>query len=100
MEHKLILFDIDGTLYDHDKKIPNSTMAAIKALQTQGHSVAIATGRAPFMVQSVLKRRVLRTMCHLMVSMSMQMVMSSMKIRSILKVLKRLNILHVNMIIQ
>lgn len=55
MKHKLILFDIDGTLYDHDKKIPNSTMAAIKALQTQGHSVAIATGRAPFMVQSVLE---------------------------------------------
>ncbi|PKE62614.1 Cof-type HAD-IIB family hydrolase [Macrococcoides caseolyticum] len=55
MKHKLILFDIDGTLYDHDKKIPNSTMAAIRALQTQGHSVAIATGRAPFMVQPVLE---------------------------------------------
>lgn len=55
MKHKLILFDIDGTLYDHNKKIPSSTMSAVQALQKEGHAVAIATGRAPFMVQPVLE---------------------------------------------
>ncbi|TDM20881.1 Cof-type HAD-IIB family hydrolase [Macrococcoides canis] len=55
MNHKLILFDIDGTLYNHDKKIPASTMSALQALQKEGHAVAIATGRAPFMVQPVLE---------------------------------------------
>ncbi|PLT28030.1 Cof-type HAD-IIB family hydrolase [Peribacillus deserti] len=46
---KIVFFDIDGTILDHDKKIPDSTREAIKSLQENGVYVAIATGRAPFM---------------------------------------------------
>lgn len=45
----LIFFDIDGTLLDHDKKLPQSTKKAIAQLQEEGHIIAIATGRGPFM---------------------------------------------------
>jgi Cof subfamily protein (haloacid dehalogenase superfamily) len=46
---KIVFFDIDGTLLDHDKKLPSSTKEAILHLQDAGVHVAIATGRAPFM---------------------------------------------------
>ena len=52
---KIVFFDIDGTLLDHDKKLPNSTRVAIKQLQENGVFVAIATGRAPFMFESLRK---------------------------------------------
>lgn len=45
----LIFFDIDGTLLDHDKNLPQSTKKAIAQLQAAGHFTAIATGRGPFM---------------------------------------------------
>jgi len=45
---KLIFFDIDGTLLDHDKKVPATTKESIRGLQEAGHIVAIATGRAPY----------------------------------------------------
>jgi len=50
---KIIFFDIDGTLLDHDKKLPESTKLAIKTLQDKGTFVAIATGRAPFMFKNL-----------------------------------------------
>jgi len=50
---KIIFFDIDGTLLDHDKKLPESTKQAIKSLQAKGVYVAIATGRAPFMFKNL-----------------------------------------------
>jgi Cof subfamily protein (haloacid dehalogenase superfamily) len=46
---KIVFFDIDGTLLDHEKKLPVSTKEAIKLLRQNGVFVAIATGRAPFM---------------------------------------------------
>jgi Cof subfamily protein (haloacid dehalogenase superfamily) len=49
MNKKLIFFDIDGTLLDHEKQLPVSTEQAIAKLKEEGHYVAIATGRAPFM---------------------------------------------------
>lgn len=52
---KIVFFDIDGTLLDHDKQLPMTTKAAIKALQKNGVFVAIATGRAPFMFESLRK---------------------------------------------
>ncbi|RFU63437.1 Cof-type HAD-IIB family hydrolase [Peribacillus glennii] len=48
---KIVFFDIDGTLLDHDKKLPDSTKAAIKKLQENDVFVAISTGRAPFMFE-------------------------------------------------
>lgn len=50
---KICFFDIDGTLLDHDKKLPDSAKEAIKALRENGVYVAIATGRAPFMFEEL-----------------------------------------------
>lgn len=56
MENKsVIFFDIDGTLLNHDKKLPQSAKDAVFALKKQGHLVAIATGRAPFMYENLRK---------------------------------------------
>lgn len=52
-EKCIIFFDIDGTLYDHEKKLPSSTKEAIFTLQERGHEVAIATGRGPFMFEGL-----------------------------------------------
>ncbi|RCW71830.1 Cof-type HAD-IIB family hydrolase [Saliterribacillus persicus] len=55
MEQSVVFLDIDGTILDHEKKIPDSTKEGIKALQDNGIIVAIATGRAPFMFRDILK---------------------------------------------
>lgn len=54
-EKSVIFFDIDGTLLNHDKKLPTSTKEAIFQLKKKGHEVAIATGRAPFMFEDLRK---------------------------------------------
>ena len=48
MTKKMIMFDIDGTLLDHDKKMPASAKEAVRSLKEAGHEVAIATGRPPY----------------------------------------------------
>jgi len=53
MDKKIIFFDIDGTLLDEDKNLPESTKLAIAELKRKGHQVAIATGRAPFMFKEL-----------------------------------------------
>ncbi|MRX71656.1 Cof-type HAD-IIB family hydrolase [Bacillus lacus] len=53
MKDKIIFFDIDGTLLDHDKNIPESTRTAVQDLKKAGHHVAISTGRAPFMFEDL-----------------------------------------------
>jgi Cof subfamily protein (haloacid dehalogenase superfamily) len=50
---KIVFFDIDGTLLDHDKNLPLSTKRALQELKNNGVFVAIATGRAPFMFESL-----------------------------------------------
>lgn len=55
MSKKLIMFDIDGTLLDHDHKIPESTKQAIQLVREAGHEVAIATGRAPYYIREIRK---------------------------------------------
>ncbi|SFB00477.1 hypothetical protein SAMN04488072_10578 [Lentibacillus halodurans] len=55
MTQKLIFFDIDGTLLDDEKQLPDSTRKAIAELQQAGHYVAIATGRAPFAFKPLLE---------------------------------------------
>lgn len=54
MTKKILFFDIDGTLYDHEKKLPESAKKAVMAARANGHIIAIATGRAPFMIGPVL----------------------------------------------
>ncbi len=51
----IIFFDVDGTLYNSEKKIPDSAKQAIEAARSNGYEIAIATGRAPFMIQSILE---------------------------------------------
>lgn len=55
MERKLVFFDIDGTLLDEDKRLPLSAKKAVRELQENGVYVAIATGRAPFMIEDIRK---------------------------------------------
>jgi Cof subfamily protein (haloacid dehalogenase superfamily) len=52
---KFLFFDIDGTLYDSNKQLPSKTKEAVFEARRNGHEVFIATGRAPFMIQDVLK---------------------------------------------
>ncbi|SHM88461.1 Cof-type HAD-IIB family hydrolase [Gracilibacillus kekensis] len=54
MGQKVVFLDIDGTIYNHEKKIPIATKKAVKKLQDNGVIVSIATGRAPFMFQDLL----------------------------------------------
>jgi Cof subfamily protein (haloacid dehalogenase superfamily) len=54
-DKSIIFFDIDGTLLNHDKKLPISTKESIFKLKDLGHEVAIATGRAPFMFEDLRK---------------------------------------------
>ncbi|WP_096435603.1 Cof-type HAD-IIB family hydrolase [Alteribacter populi] len=54
-ENKVVFLDIDGTILNDEKEIPESTREAVKKLQDNGINVAIATGRAPFMFQYLLE---------------------------------------------
>lgn len=51
---KIVFFDIDGTLLNSEKKLPESTKEAIHLLRKNGTYVAIATGRAPFMFSHLI----------------------------------------------
>lgn len=50
---KIVFFDIDGTLLDHEKKLPSKTQEALEELKRNEVFVAISTGRAPFMFESL-----------------------------------------------
>ncbi|MCT2534249.1 Cof-type HAD-IIB family hydrolase [Aquibacillus koreensis] len=52
-ERSIIFFDIDGTLLNHEKELPEISKKAIFQLKDKGHEVAIATGRAPFMFEEL-----------------------------------------------
>lgn len=43
---KYVFFDIDGTLWDENMVVPESTKLAIKQLQENGHKAFVCTGRA------------------------------------------------------
>lgn len=51
----MVFFDIDGTLLDREKQLPESAKQAIRKLQQSGIPVAIATGRSPFMFADLRK---------------------------------------------
>lgn len=52
---KVLFFDVDGTLYDSKKQLPPSAKEAIFQAKRNGYEIAIATGRAPFMIEPILK---------------------------------------------
>lgn len=49
---KIVFFDIDGTIWDYDMVIPESTKLAIKQLRKNGHKAILCTGRARASVTS------------------------------------------------
>ncbi|MEK4228575.1 Cof-type HAD-IIB family hydrolase [Solibacillus sp. FSL H8-0538] len=51
----ILFFDVDGTLFNSQKKLPVSAKEAIFKARANGHEIAIATGRAPFMIKQLLK---------------------------------------------
>lgn len=53
MSYKIVFFDIDGTLMNGEKVVPASTKQAIEKLRENNVEVAIATGRAPFNLDTV-----------------------------------------------
>ncbi|MGE7672348.1 Cof-type HAD-IIB family hydrolase [Lysinibacillus sp. NPDC094403] len=52
---KILFFDVDGTLYNSEKILPASAKEALFEARRNGYELAIATGRAPFMIQSLLE---------------------------------------------
>ena len=52
---KILFFDVDGTLYNSEKRLPTSTKEALFSARRNGYEIAIATGRAPFMIKSILE---------------------------------------------
>ncbi len=46
MQKKVVFFDIDGTMWDWDGIIPDSTMEAVRKLKANGHIPIICTGRS------------------------------------------------------
>lgn len=55
MNYKIAFFDIDGTLVNEEKQIPQDTIEAIAELKKSGIEAVIATGRAPYFFQSIAK---------------------------------------------
>ena len=43
---KIVFFDIDGTLWDEQTQIPDSTVTAIARLKANGHKAILCSGRA------------------------------------------------------
>src|SRR5699024_6848158 len=61
MTQKIIFFDIDGTLLNDDKELPDSAEEAVQQLKDDGHIVVLATGRAPFNFKKLRKRLDIRS---------------------------------------
>lgn len=54
MKNKILFFDIDGTILDNDKNIPDGVEESLQKARDNGHEIVISTGRSPFTAQSVL----------------------------------------------
>jgi Cof subfamily protein (haloacid dehalogenase superfamily) len=55
LKKPIVFFDIDGTLLDDKKVIPESTKKAVRELQDKGIQTVIATGRVPKMFYWIQK---------------------------------------------
>ncbi|MCJ8010842.1 Cof-type HAD-IIB family hydrolase [Paenibacillus sp. KQZ6P-2] len=56
MTYKIAFFDIDGTLVNEEKQIPQDTIEAIAELKRSGVEAVIATGRAPYFFKSLAEQ--------------------------------------------
>ena len=56
MAYKIVFFDVDGTLINEEKEIPESTIEAVAELQRKGIQTVIATGRAPYFIQEIAQK--------------------------------------------
>lgn len=56
VNYKIVFFDIDGTLVNDDKVVPEDTVRAIEQLKQAGIEPVIATGRAPYFIQPLMKQ--------------------------------------------
>lgn len=54
MKYKLMCIDVDGTLVDSDKNLPEENRKAIQEAYKAGLKIAIASGRAPASVKEIL----------------------------------------------
>lgn len=50
MDKKIVFFDIDGTIYNFFKGVPEDTLKAIEQLKNNGHIPVICTGRTRCMI--------------------------------------------------
>jgi Cof subfamily protein (haloacid dehalogenase superfamily) len=55
MNYKVVILDIDGTIVPHGKTLSHATKDAIQQLRAKNIQVVIATGRAPYFSESVIK---------------------------------------------
>ncbi|WOF22815.1 HAD family hydrolase [Microbacterium betulae] len=51
---RIVFLDIDGTIIDHDGRIPASAENAIRTARSNGHIVLLSTGRSPLEVDDRL----------------------------------------------
>ncbi|MFD0959853.1 Cof-type HAD-IIB family hydrolase [Paenibacillus chungangensis] len=56
MKCKIVFFDIDGTLVNEQKDIPQDTVEAIRELKASGVEPVVATGRAPYFIGPILEK--------------------------------------------
>lgn len=56
MSYNIVFFDIDGTLLNDEKRVPQDTIEAIAALKENGVEPVIATGRAPYFFQPLAEQ--------------------------------------------
>ncbi|AEI46374.1 Cof-type HAD-IIB family hydrolase [Paenibacillus mucilaginosus] len=56
MSYKIVFFDIDGTLVNEEKVVPQDTIDAVRELKASGVEPVIATGRAPYFFRPLLEQ--------------------------------------------
>ncbi|MFB5191977.1 Cof-type HAD-IIB family hydrolase [Alicyclobacillus fastidiosus] len=53
--YKIVFFDIDGTLLNTRRELPESVVESVEKLRQNGILTAIATGRTPFNIEDVIR---------------------------------------------
>jgi len=56
MDYKIAFFDIDGTLVNDEKEIPQDTIEAIAEVKRRGVEPVIATGRPPYFFEKLAQQ--------------------------------------------